>query len=514
VPADRDLIFVVDFGAQYTQLIARRIREARVYCEIVPYTKTWAELRPHQPRGLVFSGGPASVYADGAPRCDPELLSGEVPVLGICYGMQMMAYLLEGRVGGGTAQRREYGPAQLTVLRPEPLFSGLPSQIDVWMSHGDQVDTPPPGFEIAAVTADQVVAAMFDPQRRLYGVQFHPEVRHTPQGREILAHFLYRVCGCQGDWTPASFIEEQLASIRQAVGGERVIGALSGGVDSSVAAALVHRAVGDQLTCIFVDHGLLRKDERSEVEAAFRESLGMKIITVAVPDRFLDKLRGVVDPEQKRRIIGTEFVRVFEEEAAKLGEAGFLLQGTLYPDVIESGTGTAAVIKTHHNVGGIPDDLKLSLLEPLRWLFKDEVRQVGLELGLPEGIVWRQPFPGPGLAVRVLGEITEDNLAMVREADWILRQEVKAAGLERDIWQYFAALLPVRSVGVMGDARTYAHPIVIRAVTSDDAMTADWARLPYDLLGRISSRIVNEVPGVNRVLYDITSKPPATIEWE
>ena len=510
--ADRDLIFVVDFGAQYTQLIARRVREARVYCEIVPYTKTWAELRPFNPRGLIFSGGPSSVYAAGAPRCDPELLSGEVPVLGICYGMQLMAYLLGGDVCGEGC--REYGPAQLQVLRPEPLFNGLPQEISVWMSHGDRVDNPPPGFEVAAVTSGNVTAAILNPQRHLYGVQFHPEVRHTPQGREILAHFLYQVCGCRGDWTPASFIEEQVTAIRQAVGEQRVVGALSGGVDSSVAAALAYRAVGDQLTCIFVDHGLLRKNERTEVEAAFRQNLGMRIITVVTPERFLNKLKGVVDPEQKRRIIGNEFVRVFEEEATRIGDAGLLLQGTLYPDVIESGTGTAAVIKTHHNVGGIPADLKLKLLEPLRWLFKDEVRQVGLELGLPEEIVWRQPFPGPGLAVRVLGEIAEEKLAMVREADWILRQEVKAAGLERSIWQYFTVLLPVRSVGVMGDGRTYAQPIVIRAVTSEDAMTADWARLPYDLLGRISSRIVNEVPGVNRVLYDITSKPPATIEWE
>ncbi len=509
---DRDLIYVLDFGAQYTQLIARRIREAKVYCEIVPCSETWAELRLHHPRGLVFSGGPASVYANGAPRCDPELLSGEVPVLGICYGMQLMAHLLGGQVGGG--ERREYGPSQLTVLHPEPLFSGLPQEISVWMSHGDRVNSPPPGFEVAAVTSGNVIAAMCDPRRRLYGVQFHPEVRHTPQGSEILANFLFRVCGCKGDWTPASVIEEQLVAIRRTVGGQRVVGALSGGVDSGVAAALVHQAVGDQLTCVFVDHGLLRKNEREEVEAALRESLGMQIITVCAQERFLSKLRGVVDPEQKRRIIGNEFVRVFEEEAAKLGETGFLLQGTLYPDVIESGSGTAAVIKTHHNVGGIPADLKLKLLEPLRWLFKDEVRQVGLELGLPERIVWRQPFPGPGLAVRVLGEVTGEKLAMVREADWILREEIARAGLERSIWQYFAALLPVRSVGVMGDERTYAHPIVIRAVTSDDAMTADWARLPYDLLGRISSRIVNEVPGVNRVLYDITSKPPATIEWE
>jgi GMP synthase (glutamine-hydrolysing) len=511
ITTDRDLIYLIDFGAQYTQLIARRIREARVYCEIVPHTSTWAELKSHNPRGLVFSGGPASVYGDGAPRCDPDLLSGEVPVLGICYGMQLMAFLLGGRVGGG--ERREYGPARLVVDRPGLLFDGLPREIDVWMSHGDRVDSPPPGFEITA-TSGSVMAAMCDPQRRLYGVQFHPEVQHTPQGREILAHFLYRVCGCKGDWTPASFVEEQVAAIRQTVGSRRVVGALSGGVDSSVAVALVYRAIGDQLTCIFVDHGLLRKDERSQVESAFRENLGMRIITVVAPERFLNKLKNVDDPEQKRRIIGNEFVRVFEEEASRLGEVDFLLQGTLYPDVIESGAGTAAVIKTHHNVGGIPADLKLKLLEPLRWLFKDEVRQVGLELGLPEGIVWRQPFPGPGLAVRVLGEITEERLTMVREADWILRQEVAGAGLERSIWQYFTVLLPVRSVGVMGDERTYAHPMVIRAVTSEDAMTADWARLPDDLLGRISSRIVNEVPGVNRVLYDITSKPPATIEWE
>ena len=512
MPPDRDLIFVIDFGAQYTQLIARRIREARVYCEIVPCDRTWAELRTHHPRGLVFSGGPASVYATGAPRCDPELLSGEVPVLGICYGMQLMAYLLGGQVSGG--EHREYGPARLAVLRPEPLFSGLPQEIGVWMSHGDRVDNPPPGFEVAAVTSSNVTAAISDPKRRLYGVQFHPEVQHTPQGREILAHFLYRVCGCKGDWTPASFIEEQIAAIRETVGHQQVVGALSGGVDSSVAAALVYRAVGDQLTCIFVDHGLLRKGERQEVELAFRESLGMKIITVVTPERFLGKLKGVVDPEQKRRVIGNEFVRVFEDEAAKLGDTGFLLQGTLYPDVVESGTGSAAVIKTHHNVGGIPADMKLKLLEPLRWLFKDEARQVGLELGLPEEIVWRQPFPGPGLAVRILGEITDEKLSMVQEADWILRQEIREAGQERSIWQYFTVLLPVRSVGVMGDERTYAQPIVIRAVTSEDAMTADWARLPYDLLGRISSRIVNEVPGVNRVLYDITSKPPATIEWE
>ncbi len=512
MPEKRDLIFVVDFGGQYTQLIARRIRELKVYCEIVPSTASWAELRKRSPRGLIFSGGPASVYAPGAPRCGSELLQGEIPVLGICYGMQLMAYLLGGKVSRG--ERREYGPARLTLLREDFLFRGLPREISVWMSHGDLVETPPPGFLIAATTDQTRVAAMFDPSRHLYGVQFHPEVHHTPQGREILAGFLYNVCGCRGDWTPASFITEQVEEIRRIVGKEKVIGALSGGVDSAVAATLAHKAVGDQLTCIFVDHGLLRKEERNEVEKTFRKELGIRTVVVDARKRFLEKLKGVGDPEEKRRVIGHEFIRVFEEEAARLGEAGFLLQGTLYPDVIESGSQTAAVIKTHHNVGGLPADLKLRLLEPLRWLFKDEVRQVGLELGLPEAIIWRQPFPGPGLAVRILGEVTGEKLEVVQEADLIVRDEIRRAGLEREIWQFFAVLLPVRSVGVMGDERTYAHPIVIRAVTSEDAMTADWARLPSGVLARISSRIVNEVPGVNRVLYDITSKPPATIEWE
>lgn len=508
----RDLVFVVDFGGQYTQLIARRIREAKVYCEIVPYTVRWAELQERNPKGLIFSGGPASVYAPDAPYCDSDLLRGNVPVLGICYGMQLMAYLLGGKVKRG--EKREYGHARLTILQDCPLFRGLPQELSVWMSHGDVVEALPPGFVVAAETPETPVAAMFDPVRRLYGVQFHPEVRHTLQGQEILTNFLYDVCGCKGDWTPASFIEEQIREIRKIVGKQKVVGALSGGVDSSVAATLVSKAIGDQLTCIFVDHGLLRKGEREEVVATFKEKLGIKTVVVDAQDRFLEKLAGVTDPETKRKVIGHEFIRVFEEEAARLGNFQFLLQGTLYPDVIESGTRTAAVIKTHHNVGGIPEDLKLRLLEPLRWLFKDEVRMVGLELGLPDEVIWRQPFPGPGLAVRILGEITREKLKIVQDADLILRQEIRKAGLERDIWQFFAVLLPVRSVGVMGDERTYAHPIVIRAVTSDDAMTADWARIPYEVLERISNRIVNEVSGVNRVLYDVTSKPPATIEWE
>ncbi len=510
--SERDLILVVDFGGQYTQLIARRIREAGVYCEIVPYTAAWEELRAKRPRGLVLSGGPASVYSEKAPQCDPRLLRGGVPVLGICYGMQLMAFLLKGSVRRG--ERREYGRVQVTVRRQEAIFKGLPREMPVWMSHGDLVEAPPPGFTVAATSEGTPVAAMFDEQRRLFGVQFHPEVQHTPFGKDILRNFLYDICSCKGDWTPASFIAGQIEEIRKIVGNGRVVGALSGGVDSTVAATLVHRAIGERLTCIFVDHGLLRKGEREEVEWTMRERLGVKLITVEAGERFLAKLSGVTDPEEKRKIIGHEFIRVFEEEASRLGELDFLLQGTLYPDVIESGTPTAAVIKSHHNVGGLPEDLKLRLLEPLRWLFKDEVRRVGLELGLPEEIIWRQPFPGPGLAVRVLGEVTPEKLAMVREADYILRTEIRRAGLEREIWQCFAVLLPVRSVGVMGDERTYAHPVVIRAVTSEDAMTADWARLPHDLLERIAGRIVGEVPGINRVLYDITSKPPGTIEWE
>ncbi len=509
----REVVLVLDFGGQYTQLIARRVREAGVYCEIVPFDVSFEEVAARQPRGLILSGGPASVSAPGAPVCDSALLQGEVPVLGICYGMQLLAHLLGGEVRRG--ERREYGAVELVVQEEEDvLFRGLPRRFQVWMSHGDTVVQPPEGFRVTAATAQAPVAAMSHPGRRLYGVQFHPEVRHTSFGQEVISRFLYEVCGCRGDWTPASFIEEQVAEIRKVVGEGRVLGALSGGVDSAVAAALVHRAVGDRLTCIFVDHGLLRKGEREQVEETFGKRLGVRLVTVDARERFLKKLAGVTDPEEKRRRIGHEFGRVFEEEAAKLGEVEFLLQGTLYPDVIESGSRTAATIKTHHNVGGLPPDLKFRLLEPLRWLFKDEVRRVGLALGLPEEIVWRQPFPGPGLAVRVLGEVTPEKLEIVREADAIVTEVIREAGLARELWQFFAVLIPVRSVGVMGDERTYAYPVVVRAVTSEDAMTADWARLPYEVLGRIARRIVNEVPGVNRVLYDITSKPPATIEWE
>lgn len=508
---DKDLILVLDFGSQYTQLIARRIREADVYCEIVPYTAAWEELRRREPRGFVLSGSPASVNLPGAPLCDPALFRGEVPVLGICYGMQVMAFLLGGEVQ--KAKQREYGYVQLNTLCPDTLFAGLPRKFPVWMSHQDYVETPPQGFYVAGSTSETPIAAMFDPDRSLYGVQFHPEVGHTQQGGEIMRSFLFNICGCRGDWTPAAFIAEQVAEIRRVVGAKKVVGALSGGVDSCVAATLVSRAVGDRLTCIFVDHGLLRKGEREEVERTCRE-LGINAIVVDARSRFLAKLAGITDPEEKRKIIGHEFIRVFEEESSRIGGIEFLLQGTLYPDVVESGAGTTAVIKSHHNVGGLPADLKLRLLEPLRWLFKDEVRRVGSELGLPEEIVRRQPFPGPGLAVRVLGEVTAERLQIVSNADWIIRQEINEAGLERELWQYFAILLPVRSVGVTEDVRTYAYPIVIRAVCSEDAMTAEWARLPYDVLGRISNRIVNEVSGVNRVVYDVTSKPPGTIEWE
>ncbi len=513
--AQPDTVIVLDFGGQTAQLIARRIRELNVYSELLPHDTPWAEIERRKPKAIVLSGGPASVYDEGAPKADPALWSGRVPVLGICYGMQLMAHELGGEVV--PSERREYGPAHISVTAADGLFAGLEREQPVWMSHGDTILRPPHGFSATAQTDSTPFAGLADAAHGRYGIQFHPEVVHTPSGKQILRNFVLDIAGATPGWTPANLVDSTVTDVRARVGDGKVICALSGGVDSAVAATLVHRAIGDQLTCIYVDHGLMRKRESELLRVTFDRDLGMKLVMVDARDRFLRRLAGVEDPEEKRRIIGDEFIRVFEEEATKLGEIDFLVQGTLYPDVIESTsaeTKSAAKIKTHHNVGGLPADLRFSLIEPLRHLFKDEVRAVGVELGLPEAMVLRQPFPGPGLAIRIIGEVTAERLDTLRDADWIVIDEIKAAGLYRSLWQSFAILTPVRSVGVMGDGRTYANVVAVRAVTSDDGMTADWARLPYEVLAKISSRIVNEVAGVNRVVYDISSKPPATIEWE
>jgi GMP synthase (glutamine-hydrolysing) len=512
VETDFDTVLVVDFGAQYAQLIARRVREAHVYSEIVPSTISAAEVRGHHPSGIILSGGPKSVYAEHAPHIDPAIYELGIPILGICYGAQLLTQQLGGEVARtGTG---EYGRTVLRAVGPTVLFPDFPEGSEVWMSHGDSIVRAPEGFAVTATTDVVPVAALESTERALFGVQFHPEVVHTERGQEMLKAFLTDICHCRPTWTHVSVVERAVEEIRAIVGTDRVICALSGGVDSAVAAALVHKAVGDQLTCVYVDTGLMRGGESEQIEETFRRQFAVDLIHVKAADRFFSALEGVTDPERKRKIIGELFIRIFEEVASEADGVAYLAQGTLYPDVIESGTASASTIKTHHNVGGLPEDMVLKLVEPLRLLFKDEVRAVGGELGLPEEIVWRQPFPGPGLAVRIVGEVTRERAQICSDADAIVLEEIRRAGLDRTLWQSFAVLAAVRTVGVMGDERTYGYPIVLRAVTSDDAMTADWARLPYDVLERISSRIINEVDGVNRVAYDITSKPPGTIEWE
>ena len=510
-----EAVVIMDFGSQYSRLIARRVRESKVYCEIVSHDAPWEQIASLNPRGIILSGGPASVYDADAPMAPTWVYESHLPVLGICYGLQVLAHQLGGKVVPGA--KREYGHAVLHQdVAKSPLFADLPPSMTVWMSHGDQVLEPPPGFRSLAYT-DNSPIAVIGSEQGIIGLQFHPEVVHTLEGKKIIENFLYNVCHCRGTWTPANFVDESVGRIREQVGDGRVICALSGGVDSAVTAALIHRAIGDQLTCVFVNNGLLRREEHQRVLDTFQRSLELNLIYVDATEDFLTRLAGVIDPEEKRRTVGAEFIRVFEGQATKLGSVDFLAQGTLYPDVIESQTSenkASAKIKTHHNVGGLPKNMTLSLVEPLRYLFKDEVREVGLALGLPEEMVFRQPFPGPGLAIRIIGDVTWDKLEVLRACDWIVMDEIKEANLYRELWQSFAVLTDTRSVGVMGDSRTYGYMVAVRAVTSEDAMTADWARLPYEVLAKISNRIVNEVPEVNRVVYDITSKPPGTIEWE